>query len=44
MVGVTGALTAIRDGDVVEMDGSTGEIRVLEWGGRPTAAGASARQ
>jgi len=29
IVGVAGALGAIRDGDEVEMDGSTGELRVL---------------
>ena len=29
IVGATGAMAAIRDGDEVEMDGSTGEIRVL---------------
>jgi len=37
IVGVTGATTAIRDGDEVEMNGSTGEVQVLHRAGACSA-------
>jgi pyruvate,water dikinase len=35
IVGATGATTAIRSGDEVEMNGSTGDVRILRRQGSP---------
>ena len=29
VVGVTGLLAAVKDGDVVELDGATGQVRLI---------------
>lgn len=41
IVGVTGLLKTLKTGDEIEMDGSTGEIRIVSVAGSPVVAGSS---